>query len=307
MRRTSVTTEADMKPGNKKGTNPGPPDRTRRTRRTAIVLRTPPHVLTSTAANCGPPFGTKRPQVQILSPRLYSRRSEALTRVGEGLSCCQYSSKIRQVQQRRRDLTCASKGLPQSALLFADRDRRKRSLEPTPQPRVPEHPWPDYRSDVVDGVERSGRGLKQAREHTADAVGQPAKDPNEYQQSDDDQVAEEHVEQQLPVGPLRAIRRPAQVGHRGRVQQMVERLLSLLHLVADDLSVHLSTSLPEIYQCGTRIVTRASRRGNSPSVKSVTSMSSKPTARRSMSARSKKWTMNPPCSYMSSPRGVPVP
>jgi len=55
--------------GNKKGTNPGPPDRTRRTRRTAIVLRTPPRVLSSTAANCGPPFGTKRPQVQILSPR----------------------------------------------------------------------------------------------------------------------------------------------------------------------------------------------------------------------------------------------
>ena len=58
-----------MKPGNKKGTNPGPPDGTRRTRRTAIVLRTPPPVLSSTAANCGPPFGTKRPQVQILSPR----------------------------------------------------------------------------------------------------------------------------------------------------------------------------------------------------------------------------------------------
>ena len=58
-----------MKPGNRKGTNSGPPDRTRRTRRTAIVLRTPPRVLSSTAANCGPSFGTKRPQVQILSPR----------------------------------------------------------------------------------------------------------------------------------------------------------------------------------------------------------------------------------------------
>jgi hypothetical protein len=81
--------------GNRKGTNPGPPERTGRTRRTAIVLRTPPRVLSSTEANCGPPFGTKRPQVQILSPRLYSRRSEALTRVGEGLSCCQYRSKIR--------------------------------------------------------------------------------------------------------------------------------------------------------------------------------------------------------------------
>src|SRR5664280_2210260 len=58
-----------MKPGNKKGTNPRPPDRTRGTRRTAIVLRTPPPVLNSTAVHCGPPFGTKRPQVQILSPR----------------------------------------------------------------------------------------------------------------------------------------------------------------------------------------------------------------------------------------------
>src|SRR5450759_5317750 len=69
MRPTSVASEADMKPGNRKGTNPGPPDRTRRTRRTAIVLKMPPPVLNGTAANCGPPFGTKRPQVQILSPR----------------------------------------------------------------------------------------------------------------------------------------------------------------------------------------------------------------------------------------------
>jgi hypothetical protein len=99
MRPTSVASEGDMKPGNRKGTNPGPPDRTRRTRRTALVLRPPPPVLNSTAANSGPPFGTKRPQVQILSPRLYSRRSEALTRLGEGLSaastavkCGQYSN-----------------------------------------------------------------------------------------------------------------------------------------------------------------------------------------------------------------------
>ena len=69
MRPTSVASEADMKPGNRKGTNPGSPDRTGRTNRTAFVLRMPPHVLNSTAATCGPPFGTKRPQVQILSPR----------------------------------------------------------------------------------------------------------------------------------------------------------------------------------------------------------------------------------------------
>ena len=102
MRPTSVASGADMKPGNRKGTNPGPPDRTGRTRRTAIVLRMPPPVLNGTAANCGPPFGTKRPQVQILSPRPCFRRPEALTRVGEGLSCCPYRSKIPQVPQQIR-------------------------------------------------------------------------------------------------------------------------------------------------------------------------------------------------------------
>ena len=69
MRTTSVASEANLKPGNRKGTNPGPPNCSGRTRRIVLVLKTPPRVLSSTAANCGPPFGTKRPQVQILSPR----------------------------------------------------------------------------------------------------------------------------------------------------------------------------------------------------------------------------------------------
>jgi len=41
-------------------------------------------------------------QVQILSPRPCFRRPEALTRVGEGLSCCPYRSKIPQVPQQIR-------------------------------------------------------------------------------------------------------------------------------------------------------------------------------------------------------------
>jgi hypothetical protein len=67
-----------MKPGNKKGTNSSPPDRTGRNRRIAIVLRTPSHVLNGTAVHCGPPFGTKRPQVQILSPRPVPQVSDLL-------------------------------------------------------------------------------------------------------------------------------------------------------------------------------------------------------------------------------------
>ena len=85
MRRTSVASEADMKPGNRRGTNPGPPDRTGRTRRTAIVLRTPAGVLSNTAASCGPPFGTKRPQVQILSPRPFPQ-------VADLRECCSLSA-----------------------------------------------------------------------------------------------------------------------------------------------------------------------------------------------------------------------
>src|ERR1035437_243046 len=124
-------------------------------------------------------------------------------------------------------------------------ERVDHPVEPLTHPLVPEQPWPAYRSVVVDDVEWLGGGFERTRERTADAVGQPTEDPYEYQEPHDDQVAEEHVEQQLPVGPLRAVRRSAQLGHRGRIQQTVERLSCLLHLVAHDLSIHLMTSLPK--------------------------------------------------------------
>ena len=100
----------------KKGTNPGPPDRTGRTRRTASVLRTPPPVLNSTAANCGPPFGTKRPQVQILSPRPYFRWSEARTESGEG------SDQSVQQQIARNTAATTTFGPSASARLFANHE-----------------------------------------------------------------------------------------------------------------------------------------------------------------------------------------
>lgn len=55
------------------------------------------------------------------------------------------------------------------------------------------------------------------------------------------------------------------------------------------------------------IVTATRRRGKRPSSKSATSRISNPPARRSMSARSKKWTMKPPVSHRSSPRSTPTP
>src|ERR1035437_2682486 len=123
-------------------------------------------------------------------------------------------------------------------------ERVDHPVEPLTHPLVPEQPWPAYRSVVVDDVEWLGGGFERTRERTADAVGQPAEDPYQNQQPHDDQVAEEHVEQQLPVGPLRAVRRPAQLGHGSGVQETVKRLPCLLHLGADDLSIHLITSLP---------------------------------------------------------------
>jgi len=56
-------------------------------------------------------FGTKRSQVQILSPRPHLCRSETPPGAGEGVSGRQYSSKIRPVQQQVRTLTSLMKGL----------------------------------------------------------------------------------------------------------------------------------------------------------------------------------------------------
>ena len=128
-----------------KGTNPGPPDRTRRTRRTAFVLRTPPSVLNNTAANCGPPFGTNRPQVQILSPRPCFRRPEARTRNSEGRSCCPYRSKMPQVTQQIRTFVPLIKLAPQAgaALRLDEEAAGSNPVTPTvfPQVRGPCQSW----------------------------------------------------------------------------------------------------------------------------------------------------------------------
>src|SRR5665647_3769230 len=69
------------------------------------------------------------------------------------------------------------------------------AVKPPAHPWISEQPWPGNRSEVVDDMERSGRGFERARERTAEAIGQSAEDPYEKQKPDDDQIAEEHVEQ----------------------------------------------------------------------------------------------------------------
>src|SRR5664280_2645814 len=60
-RRTSAREQERNKP------RPTGPHWTNQTHRYRAQNARP--VLNNTAANCGPPFGTKRPQVQVLSPR----------------------------------------------------------------------------------------------------------------------------------------------------------------------------------------------------------------------------------------------
>ena len=66
-------------------------------------------------------------------------------------------------------------------------------------------------AQVVDQVERPVRGVQQFRERFAGPVGEQAEDADEDQERADDQVAEQHVEQQLLVGPPGPVRWLAQV------------------------------------------------------------------------------------------------
>ena len=161
----------EPRPGNKKGTNPGPPDRTGRTRRTASVLRTPPPVLNSTVANCGPPFGTKRPQVQILSPRPASQVSD-VHNCRASVACLPLQPPSRRPEGTKRE----REGTPWKA--GADFDRQKNTLPPRTAHQAPRHsrdpqgtliPRPQRRSRFVgtparqEAVPIRSRQARQAR------------------------------------------------------------------------------------------------------------------------------------------------
>jgi hypothetical protein len=89
------------------------------------------------------------------------------------------------------------------------------------------------RAQVVDQVERAASGVQQAGVGLAGGVGEQAEDADQDQQGADDQVAEQHVEQQFLVGPLRAVRVPPQV-RRCRVgDQAAEVEPGLVHLGDD--------------------------------------------------------------------------
>jgi hypothetical protein len=67
----------------------------------------------------------------------------------------------------------------------------------------------EHGAEVVDDVERSGRGVQQTGERSAGGARQPGEGSQQGQENAKEHVAEEHVEQQLLVGPARAVRRSA--------------------------------------------------------------------------------------------------
>jgi hypothetical protein len=91
--------------------------------------------------------------------------------------------------------------------------------------------------EVVDEVERLGGGVEQAGAAAAEPAGQPPEGSHQGQQSPDDHVAEQHVEQQLLVGPLRPAGAPGQAGGGRLGEQAAEIGLDPVELVMDRLPV----------------------------------------------------------------------
>jgi hypothetical protein len=91
--------------------------------------------------------------------------------------------------------------------------------------------------EVVDEVERRGRGIEQAGVGAAEPAGQPPEDGHHGQQRPHDEVAEQHVEQQLLVGPPGPAGAPGQAGGGRLAEQAVEVGLDPVELVMDRLPV----------------------------------------------------------------------
>ena len=83
-----------------------------------------------------PRSGRRGRRFKSCHPDQHHRRSQALTRIGEGLSCCQYRGKHRKYRNKSEHLTFSSKGLPQPAQRFAGTKRPQANIL-SPPTRVP--------------------------------------------------------------------------------------------------------------------------------------------------------------------------
>ena len=72
-------------------------------------------------------------------------------------------------------------------------------------------PGADAGAQVVDQVEWPVRGVQHSGERFAGPVGEHAEDADEDRKRTDDQVAKQHVKQQLLIGPPGPIRWPSHV------------------------------------------------------------------------------------------------
>ena len=110
--------------------------------------------------------------------------------------------------------------------------------------RVAEDADPAEGSEVVDGVERSGAGVEGDREPTRGFVREPGEAAYQDEEVPDQQVAEDHVEQQLLVGPLRAAGGTSKFSDGGRVDGPTEVRTDPVHLGSDVGGVHMSLPGP---------------------------------------------------------------
>jgi hypothetical protein len=92
------------------------------------------------------------------------------------------------------------------------------------------------RAQIIDQMEGTAAGVQSGGEATA--VSEPTEGVHQGQQGADDEVAEHHVEQQLPVRPASAVGAAPQVVNRGPADQLLKLGVSSTHLVADLDRVH---------------------------------------------------------------------
>ncbi len=93
-------------------------------------------------------------------------------------------------------------------------------------------------AEVVDDVEWAGGCVQGGGEPARDDVGDPAETLDQGEQGADDEKAEQHVEEQLSVRPLRAVGRGAKLGGSSGVEQVVEVCRDPLQVGVDVASVH---------------------------------------------------------------------
>src|SRR5215211_572320 len=92
--------------------------------------------------------------------------------------------------------------------------------------------WPPPpRAQEVDQVEGSSACVQCGGEATAPLWWTPPEEADQRQESADNQIAEQHVEQELPVGPPGSVRAASQVGARRLTEEVAKAAARFLQFL----------------------------------------------------------------------------